>query len=125
MAKAERARSAALQVHLGDLPHAGDVRPEHVFHRAKQLHAALPGSGQNAGHDVQVSVIGSAGLLQHRVAVELGMRYGVVAAVEGLLVGFLRAMVRKDLTRNLAPCQTSPVGERGQVHRVNGPPFLQ
>jgi hypothetical protein len=53
------------------------------------------------------------------------MRYGIVTAVEGLLIGFLPAVVGKDLPRNLATGQPSPVGERGQIHHVSRPLFLQ
>ena len=50
-------------------------------------------------------MVGGAGLLQHRVAIELGMRRGVVAAVEELLVRFLHAVVGKRMPRNLPPGQ--------------------
>ena len=84
----ERAKRASLppfQVHLGDLLHARHVRTEHIFHRAEEFHAALLRLGQDGGHDVQLAVVRRAGLLEHRVAIELGVRGGVIAAVERAL----------------------------------------
>jgi hypothetical protein len=49
----------------------------------------------------------------------------VVAAVEGLLVGFLHSVVGKGLPRNLATGEPPPVGKRRQINGFNGPAFLQ
>ena len=81
--RAERASLPAFQVHLGDLLDARHVRAEHIFHRAEDSHAALLCLGQDRSHNVQVAVVGRAGLLEHGVAIELGVRGGVVAAVKG------------------------------------------
>ena len=84
--RAERSAFPDFQVHLGDLLDAWHVRTEHIFHGTEESHAALPRLGQDGGHDVQITVVGRAGLVKHRVAIEFGVRGGVVAAVEGTCV---------------------------------------
>ena len=70
-------------------------------------------------------MIGRASLLQDRIAIELGMRGGVVSTVEVLFVRLLHPVVRKRVSRNLPACQAATVREGGQVNRVHRPQFLE
>ena len=125
MAEAEPTASAALQVDFRDFLHARHVGAEHVFDRTEDPHAALPGGGEHGGDDVQVPVVGGAGLLEDRIAIELGMRPGVVPAVKELLVGLQHPVVRKRVPGNLPAGQSAAVGEGGQVNCVHRTKFLQ
>ena len=70
-------------------------------------------------------MVRGAGLFQNGIAVELSVRGGVIAAVKGLLVGFRRAVVGECMAGYLPPGQSAPVGECGQVDRVNRSTLLE
>ena len=125
MEKAQCVGAPTLQIHFRDFLHAGHVRAKHVFNRAKQFHAALLRAGQDGGEDVEVAMVGRAGLFQNCVPVKIRVRRRVIAAVESLLDGLLLAVVGKRMARNLPPAQPAAVGERRQENRVHRGAFLK
>ena len=64
-------------------------------------------------------MVGCPGLLEDGLPVELRVGCGVVAAVEGFLIGLLLAVIRKRLSGNLSPAQPAAVGERRHKNRVH------
>src|SRR5205823_4171767 len=96
-----------------------------VLARAEDLDPSLLRRGQDLLDDVQVAVIGRAGVLEDRVAVVPRVRTSVVPAVKEGLIGGLYAVVRERLARDLAAGQATPVGERRQVDRVDPTTLLE
>ena len=70
-------------------------------------------------------MVGCAGLLEDGPLVELRVGCGVVAAVEGFLIGLLLAVIRKRLSGNLSSAQPAAVGERRQKNSVHRSAFLK
>ena len=66
-------------------------------------------------------MVGRTGLFQRCILVEVGMWYGVIAAVKKRLVCLLLAVIGKRLAGDLPSAQTTAIGESGQKNRVDFP----
>src|SRR3989442_4457636 len=111
MEKAKRPGPTPFPVHFGDLPHAGQIRPDDVFDRAEQFQTALLRGGQHGGDDVKRAVVRSVYRFQDSVLIKVWMRAGVITAPESFLVGLPGTMVGKRLPGNLSPAPSAAVGE--------------
>ncbi len=89
------------------------------------MHSAFLCLGQNCRDDVEIPVVRSAGLLQHGVAIELGVRERVITPVEKLFIGLLNPMIGERRSRDLPACQTSPVSEGGEKEGIDRTLLLQ
>src|SRR5262249_50653053 len=71
MQRAKGAGSAATQVHFLEFRDSRDIVAERIFIPAVDLHTAAMRFGQDLGEDIEVTVVGSFGLLERGALIKL------------------------------------------------------
>ena len=125
IARAGKARCRTAQHHLARAVEAGHVRGDHVLEPWNHFHPASMRLRDDVGEHVVAAVIGRVLRRNARVAVELRMRRGVIAAAERRRVVLLPPVIRQRLVRQLASRNAAPVGERGNEQGVDRRHLLQ
>src|SRR4051812_22398845 len=120
----KRARGASAPVHFMEVFDAGNVFAENVFIPTIDFDAALVGFRQNFGNDVEIAVVGSTRLFERGIAIEFGMRRGVVAAVKIEII-FLLAVVGQRAVPYLSAGDAASIGERGEEDGIHSAFFLK
>lgn len=124
MQRAERASGTAAQIHFAQILDAGNIVAKNVFVPAIDFHSTLVGFRENFFDDVEVAVIRRSRLFESGVAVEFGMRSGVVAAMKIEIV-ILFAVIGQRTVPDLASGDASAIGESGKENGVHRAFFLQ
>ena len=121
---AQRLRIPSIQIPLLQFLDVRQVGAKYVLQPADHLHPALLRRRQHFGQNVQVAMVGRAGVFENRILVVLRMRRGEVPAVKVEIV-FLLAMIRQRLARNLPSRNSSSVGEHCKEQGIHASTLLK